>query len=351
MTTVRTAREDAASRDRAALALPLLGVLLLAVALLSLGLGRIDIPVLRVVRILLDPVLAAEPAVTAVERSVIFNVRLPRVLTALFAGSGLALAGAALQGVFRNPLVGPQIVGVSSGAAFGGVLAILLGLSHGGLLAGAFAFGLLALVLVYALNSFVARRNILALVLAGVVVSGFFGALVSLVQFLADTEDKLPTMVFWLLGSFATANMEKALLVAGPVLVGGALLLALRWRIDILSLGDESAAALGLDVARLRWFVLALVALIVSAQVAVSGIVGWVGLVVPHVARMLVGPGHRRMLPASLLLGATFLLVVDDAARTLSGTEIPLGILTALIGTPVFAILLRRSQMAGGRDG
>ncbi|KAB0679137.1 iron ABC transporter permease [Aureimonas leprariae] len=333
------------------MALPLLGVLLLAVALLSLGLGRIDIPVLRVVRILLDPVLAAEPAVTAVERSVIFNVRLPRVLTALFAGSGLALAGAALQGVFRNPLVGPQIVGVSSGAAFGGVLAILLGLSHGGLLAGAFAFGLLALVLVYALNSFVARRNILALVLAGVVVSGFFGALVSLVQFLADTEDKLPTMVFWLLGSFATANMEKALLVAGPVLVGGALLLALRWRIDILSLGDESAAALGLDVARLRWFVLALVALIVSAQVAVSGIVGWVGLVVPHVARMLVGPGHRRMLPASLLLGATFLLVVDDAARTLSGTEIPLGILTALIGTPVFAILLRRSQMAGGRDG
>ncbi|KAB0677608.1 FecCD family ABC transporter permease [Aureimonas leprariae] len=331
--------------------LPLLGGVLLAVALLSLGLGRIDIPVLRVVRILLDPVLAAEPAVTAVERSVIFNVRLPRVLTALLAGSGLALAGAALQGVFRNQLVGPQIVGVSSGAAFGGVLAILLGLSHGGLLAGAFAFGLLALVLVYALNSFVARRNILALVLAGVVVSGFFGALVSLVQFLADTEDKLPTMVFWLLGSFATANMEKALLVAGPVLAGGTLLLALRWRIDILSLGDESALALGLNVARLRWLVLALVALIVSAQVAVSGIVGWVGLVVPHIARMIVGPGHRRMLPASLLVGATFLLVVDDAARTLTGTEIPLGILTALIGTPVFAVLLRRSQMAGGRDG
>ncbi|SEQ22270.1 iron complex transport system permease protein [Faunimonas pinastri] len=327
-----------------------MAALLLVCAIASLGIGRIDIPFWRVVEVLCSAVVPS-PTITPLEWNVVVTVRLPRVLLALLSGGGLALAGAALQGVFRNPLVGPQVVGVSSGAAFGGTLAILLSLPRFGLLSFAFFFGLLALVLVYGLNSFVSRRNLLALVLAGVVVHGFFGALVSLVQYLADTEDKLPAMVFWLLGSLATASWSKVALVCGPVLVGGGLLLALRWRINLLSMGDEDARALGIDVERMRWFVLALVAAIVSAQVAVSGIIGWIGLVVPHTARMLVGPDHRTMMPASFLLGGFFLIVVDDVARTVSGTEIPLGILTALIGTPVFAFLLRRSQRMGGRHG
>jgi iron complex transport system permease protein len=322
----------------------LLLIALTIVAVASLGIGRYDIPFARVIVILLAPVSPTGIAVTPTEANVVFTVRLPRILLATLAGAGLALSGAALQGVFRNPLVGPQVVGVSSGAAFGGTLAILLSFPRYGLLACSFAFGLSALVLVYALNSIVARRNILALVLAGVVVTGFFGALVSLLQYLADTEDKLPAMVFWLLGSFATANWDKFFLVAAPVAVGSALLIGLRWRINLLSMGDEDARTLGVNVEPLRWLVLALVSYIVAAQVAVSGIIGWVGLVVPHIARLLVGPDHRVMMPASLLLGALYLLAIDTVARTATSTEIPLGILTALIGTPVFALVLRQTQ-------
>lgn len=327
-----------------------LAIALLVVAIASLGIGRYEIPIGRVVEILLDPLSPATVPVTATEQNVIFTVRLPRIVLALLAGSGLALSGATLQGVFRNPLVGPQVMGVSTGAAFGGTLAILLSLPRFGLLISAFFFGLSALILVYLLNSVVARRNILALVLAGIVISGFFGALVSLVQYLADTEDKLPAMVFWLLGSFATANSEKLAMIAGPVVIGSLLLLGLRWRINLLSVGDEDAQALGIRVERLRWLVLVLVSSIVAAQVAVSGIIGWVGLVVPHMARMLVGPDHRAMMPASLLIGGLYLIIIDDAARTVTGTEIPLGILTALIGTPVFALVLWHSQR-GGRYG
>lgn len=335
---------NASSRRAPQAVIAMLAILLVVVAIISLGIGRYDIPFARVVQILWAPISAPDVPVTPTEANVVFTVRMPRILLALLTGAGLALSGATLQGVFRNPLVGPQVVGVSSGAAFGGTLAILLSLSRYGLLGSAFAFGLSALVIVYALNGIVARRNILALVLAGVVVSGFFGALVSLVQYLADTEDKLPTMVFWLLGSFATANWEKFSLIAGPVVICGLLLLGLRWRINLLSLGDEDARALGVNVEPLRWLALVLVSCIVAAQVAVSGIIGWVGLVVPHMARMLVGPDHRVMMPASLLIGALYLLIIDTIARTATGTEIPLGILTALIGTPVFVLVLKQTQ-------
>lgn len=335
---------DGLSRRSATVTIALLLAGLAVVAVASLGIGRYDIPFARVIAILVSPFSPPDVAITPTEANVVFTVRMPRILLAVLAGAGLALSGAALQGVFRNPLVGPQVVGVSSGAAFGGTLAILLSFPRYGLLASAFAFGLSALVLVYALNGIVARRNILALVLAGVVVTGFFGALVSLLQYLADTEDKLPAMVFWLLGSFATANGEKLLLVVAPVVLGGVLLIGLRWRINLLSMGDEDARTLGVSVEPLRWLVLVLVSCIVAAQVAVSGVIGWVGLVVPHMARVLVGPDHRVMMPASLLLGALYLLVIDTLARTATSTEIPLGILTALIGTPVFALVLRQTQ-------
>jgi iron complex transport system permease protein len=335
---------DPASLCRPRSVILVLSILLALAAIASLGIGRYDIPFPRVVEILLSSVTSPTVPVTPTEANVVFTVRMPRVLLALIAGAGLALSGATMQGVFRNPLVGPQVMGVSSGAAFGGTLAILLSFSRYGLLGSAFVFGLSALVLVYALNGIVGRQNILALVLAGVVVTGFFGALVSLVQYLADTEDKLPAMVFWLLGSFATANWEKLSLMATPALIGSVLLLGLRWRINLLSIGDEDARALGVRVEPLRWLILVLVSSIVAAQVAVSGIIGWVGLVVPHIARMLVGPDHRVMMPAALLIGALYLLVIDTVARTITSTEIPLGILTALIGTPVFALVLRQTQ-------
>lgn len=317
------------------------------VGVVSLGLGRYEIALDRVVAILAGAL--AQRPLAGTDVTVVLTVRLPRVLMAMLAGAGLGLSGAALQGVFRNPLVGPQVIGVSSGAAFGGALAILSGTSTALLLGSAFAFGVVALGAVYGLNARVGRSNLLALVLAGVVVGGFFHALVSLVQYLADADEKLPSIVFWLLGSFANADWSKLRLLAVPVLIGGGLVLALRWRIDLLSLGDDDARSLGVAVERTRWIILMLVASIIAAQVAVSGVIGWVGLVVPHMARGLVGARHRLSLPASAALGALFLTLVDDAARTITSAEIPLGILTALIGTPVFAALLRRAQAGGER--
>lgn len=325
-----------------------LAVLLVATAVASLGVGRFDIAFPRVVQILFSPWLPAADPVTPTEWSVVTIVRLPRVIMAAMAGAGLSLAGATLQGLFRNPLVGPQVVGVSSGAAFGGTLAILAGWQGAGLVGAAFASGLSALMLVWALSSAVSKSNILVLVLAGVVVSGFFGALVSLVQFVSDSQEKLPVIVFWLLGSFATADAAKALILAVPVLPCGAALLVLRWRVNLLSMGDDDARALGVPVAGLRWTLLGLTAMIVAAQVSVSGMIGWVGLVVPHLARMLVGADHRVLLPASALLGGAFLLLVDNVARSISASEVPLGILTALVGTPMFALILWRTR--AGRD-
>lgn len=340
-------RGDGLPQRPAGVTIAILATFLVIAAIGSLGVGRYDISVARVVQILMEPIRQPDVPVSPTEANVLFTVRMPRILLAILAGAGLSLSGATMQGVFRNPLVGPQVMGVSSGAAFGGVLAILCGASRFGLLGSAFIFGLSALILVYLLNGIVARRNILALVLAGVVVSGLFGALVGFVQYLADSEDKLPAMVFWLLGSFATTSWEKLSLVAAPILIASVLLLGLRWRVNLLSIGDEDAKAMGVNAEPLRWSILVLVSFIVAAQVAVSGIIGWVGLVVPHMARMLVGPDHRALMPASLIIGGLYLLVIDTVARTATATEIPLGILTALIGTPVFAIVLGQTQRGG----
>lgn len=195
------------------------------------------------------------------------------------------------------------------------------------------------------------RAPILMLVLAGLVVSALFGALTSLLVFVADPETKLPGIVFWLLGSFAAADYDKAAIVAVATVLGAATLLALAWRVNILSLGDEDAASLGIRVEPLRWAILTACCLIVAGQVAVNGVVGWVGLVVPHIARMIVGADHRRLLPAALLVGAGYMVAVDGIARTATAAEIPLGILTALVGAPIFAVLLRTLQRRGWTDG
>ena len=274
-------------------------------------------------------------------------VRLPRMLIGAFVGAGLALSGAVLQGVFRNPLVDPHVIGVSSGAAFGGVVAILIGAGAVALWSMAFASGLLALLLVVLMSRKAGRSSILMLVLSGVVVSALFSAFVSLATYLADPNDTLPAIVFWLMGSFASATPERALYMLPIVTVFAVPLLLMRFRINILSLGDEEAKALGLRVQSTRWLALGCVTGITAASVANSGIVGWVGLVVPHFARALVGPDHRWLLPASALMGASFMLVVDTMARSLVAAEIPLGVLTAIVGAPVFMLLLHRTQSEG----
>lgn len=322
---------------------------LLAAMLAALCLGRFQVAPARALDILgaalLDP--TAVPA--AMDERIVLLVRLPRILLAALAGAGLALTGAALQAVFRNPLVSAQVLGISPGAAFGGVLAILMGWWGVALLGTTFAFGLLTLAAVGLVARVDGRAEVVALVLAGLVIGALAAAGVSLVQFLADPNGSLPAIVYWLMGSLASATWERLGLAAPGLVVGIAGLLALRFRLNVLSLDDAVAESLGIRPERERWLVFALVALIVGAQVAVSGVVGWIGLVVPHMTRFLVGPDHRRLMPATALAGALFLVVVDTLARTMTAAEIPLGVLTAIIGAPVFAGLLRRHQRGMAR--
>jgi iron complex transport system permease protein len=277
--------------------------------------------------------------------AVVFRIRGPRALAAMSVGATLAAAGAAYQGLFRNPLVSPDLLGVSSGAALGAVLGIFLSLGVAAIQALAFAFGLLAVVLVYGIGSALRRHDpTLVLVLAGVVIGTLLGSCVALLKYLADPYNQLPAITFWLLGSLAAVTPADVLAVLPAVGLGLVPLVLLRWRLNLMTLGEDEARALGVDTTRLRAAVVAAATLMTAAVVSISGVVGWIGLLVPHLARLLVGPDFGRLLPASLLLGAGYLLGVDTLARTLARIEIPLGVLTAFLGTPLFVWLLATSR-------
>jgi len=290
--------------------------------------------------------LAGAPARGQID-TVLFEVRLPRVFAAVLVGAALAAAGAAYQTLFRNPLVSPDILGVSTGAGLGAVFGIFLSLPVAGIQLAAFVMGLATVGLVYAIASVVhGREPLLVLVLAGVVVGALAGAAISLLKILADPYDQLPAIVFWLLGSLS-AIRKGEVWSATPLVIAALLpLVLLRWRINVLSLGDEEAKALGVEAGRLRLFVIAAATLMTASVVAISGVIGWLGLVIPHVARMLVGPNFDRLLPTAMLLGGAYLLLVDTLARTMARIEVPIGILTAVIGAPFFLWLLAR-----GREG
>lgn len=278
-------------------------------------------------------------------QTVVWQIRAPRIAAAVAVGAALSVAGASFQGLFRNPLVSPDILGASAGAALGALIGIYFSLGIAGIQIAAFAGGLLAVGLVYSVGATVRQSDpVLVLLLAGVVIGSLLGAGIGLVKTLADPYNQLPAMTFWLLGSLsgAHANDLPALLI--PVALGLVVLLLLRWRLDVMSLPEEEARALGARTTVLRLAIVAAATLITAASVAAAGIVGWVGLVVPHLARFLVGPSFVRLLPASALLGGGFLLLIDTLARSMATVEVPLGILTALIGSPFFIVLLRRAQ-------
>lgn len=278
---------------------------------------------------------------------VVWNIRLPRIAGACLVGAALAAAGASYQALFRNPLVSPDILGVSAGAGLGAVAGIFLSLPVALIQLSAFAGGLLSVAAVMAVASAVrGGERVLTLVLTGVVIGALAGAATSLLKVLADPYDQLPAITFWLLGSLASVTSADILPALPAVALGLVPIVLLRWRINVLSMGDEEARALGVEAGRLRLLVIAAATLVTASVTAVAGVVGWVGLVIPHIARMLVGPGFGRLLPASTLIGAGYLLLVDTAARTLAAIEVPLGILTAVVGAPVFVWLL-----ASGRRG
>lgn len=318
---------------------------LIAGLLLALTVGRYPVSLGDLVSVLLAKAGGPRGDISPAVESVIWQVRGPRVMAAMLVGAALAVAGTAFQGLFRNPLVSPDILGASSGAALGAVLGIFLSLGVFAIQAIAFVGGLVAVGIVYVIGAAVRSRDpILVLVLTGVVVGSLFGAGVGLVKYLADPYNQLPAMTFWLLGSLSATGVPDLLPLFGPVAIGTAVLIALRWRMNVMSLPEEEARALGVATGPLRIAIVAAATLVTSASVATAGIIGWVGLVVPHLARSLVGPDFARLLPAAAILGGGYLLLIDTLARTLAQVEIPLGILTAVIGTPFFIWLLASVQ-------
>lgn len=281
---------------------------------------------------------------TDVDR-VLWVLRLPRILAALIVGAALAVAGATYQGMFRNPLVSPDILGVSAGAGLGAMIGIYLGLPIMGVQLFAFVGGLSAVLLVYSVSQWSRLQSpILSLVLAGVAISALFGAGISLVKILADPYRDLPTMTFWMLGSLNGVNMAD-LSKALPILLISLLpLVLLRWRMNLLSLDDDEALALGVNIVHLRLLFIIAATLMTAATVSITGMIGWIGLIIPHMARLIVGPDFRRLLPTSLCMGAIFLLVADTLARTLFAVEMPLRIITTLVGAPFFLALLIRGE-------
>ena len=326
----------------------LLGLGFALVFLGSFLLGRYSVSLSATLRILWSRLLEGlsfgriVPRVTwtGQEEAVVLNIRLPRILVAALVGAALSTAGASYQGMFRNPMVSPDLMGASTGAGFGAALAILLRLPYFGIMVCAFCFGLGAVLLAWLVSRFSRLNATLALVLAGVMISSLFSACTSFVKLVADTQDQLPAITYWLMGSLSSIKGGDVAFAAIPILLGLIPLTLLRWRMNLLTLTEAEARSMGLNTARLRLAVILCATLVTAASVAVSGMIGWVGLVIPHFCRMLFGYDYRRIIPASVLMGAGFLMLVDDIARVITTSELPLGILTSFVGAPVFVYLI-----------
>lgn len=313
----------------------------LAAALVCLGIGRYSLSISDTVKIFFSWFTGAETDKTAY--TVVFNVRLPRIILAAAVGAGLSCAGAAFQGLFANPLATPDTLGVASGASFGAVLAMMFGGRLVSVQLCALVFGLLSCFVTYNMGRKRGQASIVMIVLAGMVISAVFEALVSLLKYIADPEDELPVITYWLMGSMSRATYNMLIMGIPFILVGTVIIFALRWRLNILSLNDDEASSLGLNLKLMRLAFIAASSMITASCVSMCGQVGWVGLLVPHISRMIGGNNNCRVIPLSISLGAFFMIVMDTFARGATAAEIPISILTAIIGAPVFIVLLRRT--------
>ncbi len=329
---------------RALLCLCVLCGLLLALFLISFVLGRYDVPLPQVVRILLGEIFPLEETWAPNMRAAVVQIRLPRIALACLVGCCLSLAGASYQSVFQNPMAAPDILGASSGACFGAALAILLGMARGGVTMMAFLFSLVTVALVYLIGSRARGNRVVSILLAGVMVSSLFSAGTSYIKLVADPGNQLPAITYWLMGSLSGTRLADVGFALLPMTLGAVPLLLLRWRINLLTLGEDEAAAMGINTGLLRLIVILCATFLTASSVAVSGMIGWVGLVIPHLSRKLVGNDCRYLLPASMVMGAGFLLLVDNVSRNLIATEIPIGILTAFVGAPFFIYLMTRKE-------
>ena len=323
----------------------LLFLIPLLAAALSLSIGRYAVNLGEALEIILRVLKNGYVAAASVDpqERIIIGVRLPRILLGLLVGGGLSVAGASMQALLSNPLVSPDTLGVASGACFGAALALIF---DGGLIEvqlSAMICGVIAMLITYQAGKNRRETSIIMLVLAGMVVNSLFQAFVSLIKYTADSEDKLPEITYWLLGSLNSATWKGLRLGMPVIVIGTVILILLRWKCNVLTLSDDEARSLGIDLKKIRCLIIIAATAIIASCVSMCGQIGWVGLVVPHVCRMLFGSDNRRVIPASASIGAAFMLLLDTAARSASESEIPISILTAVIGAPIFIVLLKRT--------
>ena len=326
---------------------PILLVLPLAAFLVSFAMGRYSITIPQLLHTLYYHFADPSQVISPNMETTVFNIRLPRVLAVLLVGGGLSISGAAYQGMFKNPMVSPDVLGASAGAGFGACLAMLLELPTLYIQLLSFVFGLLAVAVAVGATRRFSQDAILGLVLGGMMVGTLFQSGTSTLKLLADADEKLPQITFWLMGGFNDMTTPKLLSILLPVGAGYLILFLTRWQLNVLSFGEEEARSLGVNTRRVRTLVIVAATLITSASVSVCGVVGWVGLMIPHAGRALTGPNFRRLIPVSAILGSTFLLLVDDVARTAFTMELPIGILTSFLGVPFFFFIFQSSRKKG----
>ncbi|MBC3887162.1 iron chelate uptake ABC transporter family permease subunit [Acetobacterium paludosum] len=319
-----------------------LGIILIFSIIISFWIGRYPVYTKELLGILFSKIIPIDQFWTDTMETVLFNIRLPRIALACLVGCCLSGAGAAYQGVFQNPMAAPDILGASAGAAFGAALAILNYQSSYMITFSAFFFSLVTVALVYFVSKKAKGSGILGLILSGIMVSSLFSAGTSFIKLVADPNEQLPAITYWLMGSLSGTKNSDVSFVIIPMAIGVIPLLLLRWRMNVLTMGDDEARTMGVNSNQVRIIVIVCSTLITAASVSVSGMIGWVGLVIPHLARKLVGNNYNHLMPTSMLLGAIFLLIVDNVSKNLFSTEIPLGILTAFIGAPFFLYLITR---------
>lgn len=306
----------------------------------SFMLGRYPVSPPELMKIILSGIIDIPQSWPDAAENVIFQIRLPRVLAAAIIGAALSIAGVSYQGMFQNPMVSPDILGASSGAGFGAALAILLGAGYMGISVAAFLFGLAAVMLAYGISRVSRINATLAMILAGMMIGSLFTSCTSFVKLVADTEQTLPAITYWLMGSLVSIKPQDVAFAIVPIIAGSVPLFLLKWRMNLLTVGEEEAQAMGINTRALRLVVIVCATILTASSVAISGMIGWVGLVIPHFCRMIFGYDYRKIIPAAALFGATFLMVVDNIARLATTAEIPLGILTSFVGAPIFVYLI-----------
>ncbi len=312
---------------------------------LSFSLGRYPVDFLTLIKVLLSRIFPIERSWSAQVESVIFQIRMPRILLAIFIGAGLSLSGLVYQGLFQNPMVSPDVLGATSGAGFGAALALLLGASYSLTSLSSFLMGIVAVMLVLLISRRLSSHmSVLSLVLGGIMISSLFSSLINFMKLIADPEEVLPEITYFLMGSLSSVRWEDVPFTCIVITLAIIPIILLRWRLNVMTLGEEEARSLGINTKRVRIIAILSATLMSSVTVATAGMIGWIGLVIPHFARMAIGCDYRKTIPTTLLMGSSFLLLVDTISRNIGTVEMPLGILTSFIGAPFFLYLMVREE-------